>query len=114
MTDPDDFALSALFADADDTHLEMSHEAFTKSVMAQVVAHQTKRTALWDTLWLGVFASLVVVAIVTLPQAWPTIQSSMQTTLTSQVSAYGLTNPSLILLALLVVGGISWAVAVKD
>jgi hypothetical protein len=114
MTDPDDFALNALFADAEDTQLDMSHEAFTTSVMAQVVAYQTKRTMLWDTIWLGVLASLVVTALVALPQAWPAIKSSLQTTLTSQVSAYGLGNQSLILLALLVAGGISWAVAVKD
>jgi hypothetical protein len=114
MTDPDDFALSALFADAEDTQLDMSHEAFTTSVMAQVIEYQTKRTALWDTLWLGILASLVVVAIVALPHAWPAIQASLQTTVTSQVSAYGLSNQSVILLALLVAGGLSWAVAVKD
>jgi hypothetical protein len=114
MTDPDDFALSALFADADEPHSEMSHEAFTTSVMTQVVAYQTKRTALWDTLWLGVLASLVVVAIVALPQAWPAIQASLQTTLTSPINTYGLSNQNLMLLALLVAGGISWAVVVRD
>lgn len=110
MTDPNDLLLSALFQDADEDQPGLSPTAFTQHVMTRVLEAQARRKALVDSLSLAIIACVAVIGIVLAPTAWPQIEL----VLLKNTALYGLDEQSLVLIGILLLSGLSWAVAIKD
>jgi hypothetical protein len=110
MTDPDDLMLAALFQDADDDHASISGPVFTQRVMTGVTEMQAKRKVLVDTLLWAVVTCVAVTCTVVAPTAWLQIQAAW----VKNTAAFGLSDPSLMLIAVLMLSGLGWAVAVRD
>ncbi len=110
MTDPNDLLLSALFQDADEDQQGLNPPTFTQHVMTRVVEAQAKRKTLIDSLLLAIIACFAVIGIVLVPTAWPQIEAVWL----KNTASYGLNEQSLMLIAVLLLSGFGWAVAVKD
>jgi uncharacterized membrane protein (UPF0182 family) len=110
MTDPDDLMLAALFEDAEDDHAGVSGPVFTQRVMTAVTEMQARRKVLVDTLLWAIVTCVAVICTVVTPTAWLQIQAAW----VKNTAAFGLSDPNLMLVAVLMLSGLGWAVAVQD